>query len=77
MLDIISAVNESVEATRCEGSGNCQNGAMCLTHDLWHELSEHIESYLADVTLGKLLERQNVQTVALRQHATALHAAEL
>ena len=77
VLDIISAVNESVEATRCEGSGNCQNGAMCLTHDLWHELSEHIESYLADVTLGKLLERQNVQTVALRQHATALHAAEL
>ncbi|MEC7118401.1 MAG: Rrf2 family transcriptional regulator [Pseudomonadota bacterium] len=71
VLEIISAVNESVEATRCEGSGNCQHGAMCLTHDLWHELSECIESYLSGITLGSLIERKNVQTVALRQHVTA------
>lgn len=67
VLDIIAAVNESVDATRCDGQGNCQDGAMCLTHDLWKELSSRIEDYLAGVTLGSLINRQNVQTVVLRQ----------
>ncbi len=40
---------------------------MCLTHDLWHDLSNHIESYLERITLADLIERDNVQTVALRQ----------
>lgn len=71
VLDIIAAVNESVDATRCDGHGNCQDGAMCLTHDLWHELSERIEDYLAGITLGSLIDRQNVQTVVLRQTRSA------
>ena len=33
VLEIIEAVNETVDATRCDHKGNCQNGAMCLTHD--------------------------------------------
>jgi Rrf2 family iron-sulfur cluster assembly transcriptional regulator len=70
VLDIIAAVNESVDATRCDGQGNCQHGAMCLTHDLWHELSEYIEDYLAGITLGSLIDRQNVQAVVLRQANT-------
>jgi Rrf2 family iron-sulfur cluster assembly transcriptional regulator len=47
VLEIIEAVNETVDATRCDHKGNCQNGAMCLTHDLWQELSHHIADYLA------------------------------
>lgn len=69
VLDIIAAVNESVDATRCDGHGNCHHGAMCLTHDLWHELSARIEDYLAGITLGGLIERQNVQAVVLRQQS--------
>ncbi|MEZ6840587.1 Rrf2 family transcriptional regulator [Acinetobacter baumannii] len=42
VLEIIEAVNETVDATRCDHKGNCQNGAMCLTHDWWQELSHHI-----------------------------------
>lgn len=69
VLEIIEAVNESVDATRCDHKGNCQNGAMCLTHDLWQELSEHIEQYLSGITLASLIERQNVQTVVMRQNS--------
>lgn len=72
VLAIIEAVNEAVEATRCERQGNCQNGAMCLAHDLWHGLSHHIESYLEKITLADLIERENVQTVALRQSSDDL-----
>ncbi|MEB3766476.1 Rrf2 family transcriptional regulator [Acinetobacter sp. MD2] len=69
VLEIIEAVNETVDATRCDHQGNCQNGAMCLTHDLWHNLSNHIADYLAKISLADLLVRDNVQTVALRQNS--------
>ncbi len=70
VLEIIEAVNETVNATRCDHQGNCQNGAMCLTHDLWHNLSDHISSYLKNINLADLIERENVQAVALRQSST-------
>ncbi|MEB3754172.1 Rrf2 family transcriptional regulator [Acinetobacter sp. MD2(2019)] len=70
VLEIIEAVNETVDATRCDHQGNCQNGAMCLTHDLWHNLSNHIADYLAKISLADLLVRDNVQMVALRQNST-------
>lgn len=46
VMTIITAVDESVNAMQCGGQGNCQGGAMCLTHDLWCALSMHIEQYL-------------------------------
>lgn len=70
VLEIIEAVNETVDATRCDHKGNCQNGAMCLTHDLWDDLSNHISDYLGRITLTDLVERDNVQTVAIRQLST-------
>ncbi|MBD1229808.1 Rrf2 family transcriptional regulator [Acinetobacter seifertii] len=77
VLEIIEAVNETVDATRCDHKGNCQNGAMCLTHDLWQELSHHIADYLAKITLADLISRDNVQTVALRQNVTGIDSALL
>lgn len=70
VLEIIQAVNETVDATRCDHQGNCQEGTMCLTHDLWHDLSLYISDYLARITLEDLLLRENVQTVSLRQKAS-------
>ena len=49
--EVIAAVDESVDATRCNGKGNCQNGSRCLTHHLWTDLSDRIESFLSDITL--------------------------
>lgn len=69
VMSIISAVDESVDAMQCEGQGNCQGGAMCLTHDLWCALSNHIEQYLKNITLAQLLDMENVQSVAERQNA--------
>jgi len=77
VLEIIEAVNETVDATRCDHKGNCQNGAMCLTHDLWHELSHHIADYLAKITLADLVARDHVQTVAIRQNTSAYDSALL
>lgn len=77
VLEIIEAVNESVDATRCDHKGNCQDGAMCLTHDLWQELSEHIEQYLAGITLASLIDRKNVQAVVMRQSSAGIDSSRL
>ncbi|MCC5856394.1 MAG: Fe-S cluster assembly transcriptional regulator IscR [Idiomarina sp.] len=52
---IIHAVNESVDATRCGGKSNCQGGERCLTHNLWTDLSDRISDFLDDISLGSLM----------------------
>ena len=64
---VIDAVDENVEYTRCGGQENCQNQQRCLTHDLWASLSEHVRSFLEEVTLASLMQRPGVQAVAARQ----------
>lgn len=68
VMSIISAVDESVNAMQCEGRGDCQGGSMCLTHDLWCALSNHIEQYLKNITLAQLLDMKNVKVVSERQN---------
>jgi len=67
VADIISAVNESVDTTKCQGKGNCQGGAQCLTHSLWEGLSERIEEFLKNITLAELVAENDVQSVSKRQ----------
>ncbi|MRI34548.1 Fe-S cluster assembly transcriptional regulator IscR [Endozoicomonas sp. OPT23] len=67
VAEVIDAVNESVDATRCHGSGACQKGAKCLTHDLWHDLSYQIHEFLSGISLADLVARREVQNVAVRQ----------
>ena len=67
VADVITAVDEKVETTRCGGLSNCQDDSQCLTHDLWTELSTQIHDFLMGISLGNLVERQGVQDVAARQ----------
>ncbi len=67
VVEVITAVDEKVDTTRCEGKGNCQENDRCLTHDLWCELSDQIQGFLANISLGNLVERRGVQEVAERQ----------
>lgn len=57
IADIICAVDEWVEFTRCKGKENCQDGQRCLTHSLWDDLSRQIFVFLSDITLAELVER--------------------
>lgn len=69
--EIIFAVDEPVDATRCGGKGDCHDGQPCLTHDLWLGLSEQIRTYLQGISLGMLLERDHVTMIAKRQDRSA------
>ncbi len=67
IADIVNAVDEPLDSTRCGGQANCQNNQPCLTHDLWMGLSEQIRQYLSTINLHDLLQRKNVRKVAQRQ----------
>lgn len=67
VAQIIDAVDESVDATRCGGQGDCQQGATCLTHELWSDLSLQLHNFLSSISLQELLDRREVQAVAIRQ----------
>ncbi len=67
VADVITAVDEKVDAMRCEGKGNCQDEGKCLTHELWCDLSAQIYAFLKGIDLGQLVERKGVKDVAARQ----------
>ncbi len=67
VAQVIDAVNESVDATRCQGLGDCHSGGTCLTHHLWCDLSQRIHEFLSGISLADLVKRSDVQELALLQ----------
>ncbi len=67
IADVIAAVDEKVDATRCGGMANCQEDERCLTHELWADLSAQIYDFLSHISLAQLVERRDVREVAARQ----------
>ena len=77
IADIIAAVDEPLDATKCGGEANCQNEKACLTHDLWMGLSDQIRDYLKGITLAQLLEKHRIQEIAKRQEQDTPQVIEI
>lgn len=67
VAEVIAAVNEDTDATRCGGSGDCQDGDTCLTHHLWMDLSDRIRDFLQDISLGDLVHRSEIREISRAQ----------
>lgn len=65
--EVVAAVDEGVDATRCSGAGNCHDGRQCLTHELWDELGSQILEFLSNITLQDLMDEGNIRCIAARQ----------
>ena len=65
--EIIRAVNETVDATRCKGQADCQGGERCLTHSLWQDLSDRVNDFLNDISLEDMTQSEQVLGVSNRQ----------
>lgn len=77
VAQIVEAVNDSMDATRCLGKGDCQDGEICLTHHLWTDLSNRLRDFLNDITLAELVSREDIQRVRSRQDRARSNVAEL
>ena len=71
IAEIIMAVGEPVEITRCTTDvGLCLGDQKCLTHELWRSLGVHIISFLSGISLEDVLEnRLSLWPVATHQTA--------
>jgi len=75
--EVIRAVDESVDATRCQGQADCQGGERCLTHTLWQDLSDRISQFLNGISIGELMTTNEVKEVADRQDVNKAAAKNL
>lgn len=55
VAEIISAVDEEIDATQCGGNQNCHDDGPCMTHELWSNLNVRILEYLSSVNLGDMV----------------------
>jgi Rrf2 family transcriptional regulator, iron-sulfur cluster assembly transcription factor len=67
VAEIISAVDEAIDATGCGGEDHCmgEDTGRCMTHDLWTSLNERILDFLNAVTLRKLADEQLAKGASL------------
>jgi len=67
VAEIVDSVDENVDATKCAGRADCQQGEMCLSHQLWAELSDEIHHFLSGIDLASIIEKREVRQIAARQ----------
>ena len=69
VAEIVAAVDETVDTTRCSGANNCHEGQQCLAHELWDDLSQQIYGFLNEINLQDLMDESSIKGVAARQDA--------
>ena len=70
VAEIMLAVNEKIDATRCKGRANCHEGKVCATHHLWEQLNHNIFHFLEGITLSDLMAKPRVAPMPIRfEHA--------
>lgn len=77
IAQIIDAVDESVDTTKCQGAGDCQGGETCLTHYLWEDLSEQIHTFLEGISLADLVAKNEVKKIADNQDRRQIIVTEM
>ncbi len=55
IAQIITAAEDRLDATQCNGKTDCHGGAPCITHNLWESLNHTIHNHLSSVTLAHLI----------------------
>jgi len=77
VAEVVFAVDEVVDTTRCSGANNCHDGQQCLAHELWDDLSQQIYGFLDEISLQDLMEESTIRDVAIRQDKTMSEADSL
>jgi len=65
--EVMHAVDEVLDATKCNGTSACHNGKKCSTHDLWHDLNILVEDYLEKITINNLVESSVSPYISYRE----------
>jgi Rrf2 family transcriptional regulator, iron-sulfur cluster assembly transcription factor len=75
VAEIISSVDEPMDATQCGGKSNCLGeGQQCMTHDLWDSLNVKMVEFLDSVSLQNLVEEQLAKGFQLEERPSLKRA---
>jgi len=75
IAEIITSVDEPIDATHCGGKENCLGeGDRCMTHDLWAALNVRMVEFLDSVTLQKLIDDQLAKGLRVEDKPTLKRA---
>ena len=75
VADIITSVDEPIDATQCGGKENCLGeGNRCMTHDLWASLNLRMVEFLDSVSLQKLVDDQLAKGVLVESKPSVKRA---
>jgi Rrf2 family transcriptional regulator, iron-sulfur cluster assembly transcription factor len=67
LYQIITAVDENIDQTRCGGAMNCNNDKPCLTHFIWSDLNKKINDYMKGITLNDAAFRKDVKNIIYKR----------
>lgn len=69
IANVITAVDESLDVTRCKGEKDEQDEDCCLTHEIWDDINDQVYNFLEGITLEQVANRPEVQQLSRRQNA--------
>ena len=55
LFQVISSVEGKMDATQCGGTADCHSGSRCLAHDLWTDLTQHVDNFLLERSLDYVI----------------------
>lgn len=77
VANIITAVDESLDATGCQGKENCHDGQRCLTHKLWEGLSVQLYEFLDGISLSDFVNSPEIRDISHRQDSMSSRIANM
>ena len=63
LFQIITAVDENIDQTQCEGSMNCIKDKPCTTHHVWTGLNKIIKDYMKSITIEDVITNQVIHNL--------------
>ena len=63
LIQIIEAVDENIDLRRCHGKRNCNNGAQCVSHQLWSDTGKQLRAFLKSKNLQQIASEYKLRLI--------------
>ena len=65
--NIMDAVEENLDATKCAGTSSCHSGQQCNSHKLWDDLNNVVDEFLSDISITDLVDKPKDPHITLKE----------
>jgi Rrf2 family iron-sulfur cluster assembly transcriptional regulator len=65
--NIMDAVEENLDATKCAGTASCHSGQQCNSHKLWDDLNNVVDEFLSDISIADLVAKPKDPHITLKE----------